>query len=462
MQHAMRPRIAAVVLALAAAWCAAFPPAAATEIQRVRSPGGIEAWLVEDRSVPVISLRLSFRGGAALDPAGKEGLAGMVAGLLDEGAGDLDSQAFQEAIDDIAASLSFEAGLERFGGTLRTLSEHRARAFALLRKALTAPRFDAEPVERIRRQIVAGLASDRGNPRWIAGRNWYRLVFGEHPYARPAEGTPEGIAAIAAEDLERFVRDRLVRRGLTIGVAGDIAAAELAERLDEVFGALPVSGPAAEIADPPPPPGRLQIVRKAIPQSVVFFGQAGLKRHDPDYYAAYVMNYILGGGGLTSRLNEELREKRGLVYSVYSYLYPLERAGLIAGRLATANARVGTALDLLRGEWAKMAREGVSEEELAAAKRYLNGSFPLRLDSTRSIAGMLVAIQVNRLGIDYVDRRSSLIDAVTAADVRRVAQRLLSPDRLAVVVVGSPEGIGTAQYRRSDPSGRGRIRPSRL
>ena len=220
--------------------------------------------------------------------------------------------------------------------------------------------------------------------------------------------------------------------------------AELADRLDEVFGALPASAGPADIPDPPPVQGGLHIVRKPIGQSVVVFGQVGPRRDDPDYYAAYLMNHLLGGGR-TSRLNEEIREKRGLVYSVGTYLRSFDRAGTIVGQLATANARVGTALDLLRGEWTRMARDGVGEDELAAAKRYINGSFPLRLDSTRSIARMLVGIQLNELGIDYIDRRPALIDAVTAADVRRVARRLLSPEKLAIVVVGDPEGLETTR-----------------
>lgn len=431
-----RSWIGALFLVLVAAW-----PATATEIQRVRSPGGIEAWLVEDKSVPVISFRFSFRGGGALDPPGKTGLANMVSALLDEGADDLDSQAFHGALDDIVASIGFDVGRERFHGSLRTLSEHRARAFALLRKALTAPRFDKEPVERIRRQIAAGIESGKDNPRRIAGRTWSRLVFGDHPYARPPAGTRLTVAAIAVEDMRRFVRERLVREGLVVGVAGDISANELARRLDEVFGGLPASGATADIPDPTSVAGgRVEIVRKPLPQSVVVFGQPGVKRDDPDYYAAYVMNHLLGGGR-TSRLNEEIREKRGLVYSVHTYLSLRDRAGTIVGQLATANARVGVALDLVRGEWERMARDGVGEGDLAAAKRYINGSFPLRLDSTRSIARMLVAIQASKLGIDYIERRPALIDAVTVSDIRRVARRLLSPDKLTVVVVGSPEGL---------------------
>ena len=439
MRSRARSCIGAAVLASALAL-----PAAASEIQRVRSPGGIEAWLVEDASVPVISLRLAFKGGGALDPEGKEGLANMASALLDEGADDLDSAAFQEALEEIVASLGFDAGTGRFYGSLRTLSEHRARAFALLRMALTAPRFDAEPVARIRRQIVAGIESGKDDPGRIARHSFNRLVFAEHPFARPLAGTRESVTAITAEDLRRFVRERMVRETLTVGVAGDISAGELALLLDETFGALPASGTSTDIPEISPVGGGMKIVRKDIPQSVVVFGQAGLKRSDPDYYALYVMNHVLGGGR-TSRLNEEIREKRGLVYSVYSYLRPLGPIGLIGGRLATANARVGTALDLLRGEWERMARDGVREDELAAAKRYINGSFPLRLDSTRGIAGLLVGIQLNELGIDYIDRRPALIEAVAAADIRRVAGRLLSPDKLAIVVVGNPDGLGAGR-----------------
>ncbi len=425
-----------------AAWAAlAAGPAAATEIHLVRSPGGIEAWLVRDGSVPVINFAFSFKGGAALDPKGKEGLADMVSGLLDEGAGKLDSGAFQEAMEDISASLGFGAGRDRFRGSLRTLSAYRERAFELLRLALTAPRFDSAPVERIRGQLVASLQSQKDNPRRIAGRTWYGSVFGDHPYARPIAGTPGSVRAIARDDLARFVRQRLVRDGLIVGVAGDIAPEELGRRLDEVFGALPQRGSPSRIPEAMPVGGKLVVVRKPIPQSVVVFGQAGLKRDDPDYYAAYVMNHILGGGGLSSRLGEEIREKRGLAYSVYSYLNPMRRAGLVMGGLGTANARVATSLELVKSEWRRIARDGVSDDELAAAKTYLNGSFPLRLDSTRGIAGMLLAIQINKLGIDYIDRRASLINAVTGDDVKRVAARLLASDKLTVVVVGNPPDL---------------------
>jgi zinc protease len=430
------------VAVLTAVTALAGSPASAVEIQRIVSDQGVEAWFVHDRSVPIVSVSFSFKGGAALDPRGKEGRAEMVSGLLDEGAGDLDSTAFQRALKDISASLSFDAGRDRFGGALRTLADSRDAAFRLLRLALASPRFDAEPVERIRAQLIANYMAELDNPQRIAGRTWFATVFADHPYGSPVGGTPETLKAIAADDLRQFVKERLARDNLKIAIVGDMPAEEVRRRLDETFAALPARAAPAQVAEATlQAAGRLTVVRKPIPQSVVFFGEAGLKRSDPDYYAAYLMNYILGGGGFSSRLTEEVREKRGLAYSVYSYLNPLDHAGLILGGLATQNARVAQSLDLVRAEWRRLAENGVTAKELEAAKTYINGSFPLRLDSSRNVADILVQIQVDNLGIDHIERRPALMNAVTAEDIRRVAKRLLDPQKLTVVVVGDPEGL---------------------
>jgi zinc protease len=424
------------VIALAAV------PVSAIEIQRIVSARGVEAWFVHDRSVPIVSVSFSFKGGSALDPPGKEGLAEMVSGLLDEGAGDLDSTAFQAALKDISASISFDAGRDRFGGGMRTLADNRDAAFRLLRLALTSPRFDAEPVERIRSQLIANYMAELDNPQRIASRTWFETVFAEHPYGRPVAGTPDTIKAIAVDDLRRFAKDRLARDNLVIAIVGDMPADEVKRRLDETFGPLPTNAARSDLPEATfKAAGTVTVVRKPIPQSVVLFGEGGVKRNDRDYYAAYVMNYILGGGGFSSRLTEEVREKRGLAYSVYSYLNPMDYAGLILGGLATQNARVAQSLELVRAEWRRLAEDGVTAKELEAAKTYINGSFPLRLDSGRNIADMLVQIQVDKLGIDYIERRPALMNAVTVDDVRRVAKRLLDPDKLTVVVVGDPEGL---------------------
>lgn len=433
-----RAVLAAVALALVA-----VAPARAVTIDRVVSPGGIEAWLVEDRTIPVIAVEIAFRGGAALDPAGKEGLAGMVSGLLDEGAGELDSQAFQERLNDLAISLGFDAGLDIFIGSLKTLSENRDQAFELLRLALTVPRFDPEAVERIRSQISAYLERQAEDPGHIAARTWWEAAFPGHPYGRPVSGTTNSVVAITAEDLHAFAARRLARDRLVIAVVGDISADELAPLLDATFGGLPEVAAPAEVAEAAPETtGAVTVVPRDIPQSVVVFGQAGLKRDDPDWYGAYVVNYVLGGGGFSSRVYAELREKRGLAYSVYSYLNPLDHAGLILGGIGTRNDQARESLDLIRAEWRRMREAGPTAQELADAKAFLTGSFPLRLDSTDRIAGILVSIQLDDLGIDYLDRRAALIEAVSLEDVRRIAKRLLDPDALTFVVVGQPDAAG--------------------
>ncbi|MEQ8355450.1 MAG: pitrilysin family protein [Kiloniellaceae bacterium] len=427
--------------------------ARAVEVQRVVSPGGIEAWLVEDHTNPIIALEMSFLGGAALDPEGKAGLANMVASVIDEGAGPLDSQAFQGELDDLSISLHFSAGIDSFGGSLETLTEYRGRAFELLRLALTEPRFDEEPVARIRSQIVASLSRESEDPDAIAGRTLRRLMFQDHPYARPAKGSEASMARITVEDLRRFVAERFVRDRLFVGVVGDITPEQLAAALDETFLALPAkSAPLAVPEATVTGGGEVVVIEKPIPQSVVVLGQSGIKRDDPDYYAAYVVNYILGGGGFSSRLVEEVREKRGLAYSVYSYLAPFDYGAMIGGGTATQNARVGESLDLIRQEWRRMAEAGPSAEELEAAKRYLTGSFPLRFSSSDNIAGMLVGMQLEKLGIDYLDKRNSYIDAVTLDDAKRVAKRVYQPDALTVVVVGTPEGVTATREAPNDGS----------
>jgi zinc protease len=439
-----RPRYASTLalLMLTASMFAAMPRGeAAAKVERVVSRGGIEAYLLSEPSIPFLSLSMHFKGGAALDPKGKEGLSHMVSGLLDEGAGELDSQAFRTELEDLAIRLSFDAGRDEFTGQLKTLTEHRRRAFELLRLALAEPRFDVEPVERIRSQIQASLRRRSEDPDYLAGVTWFETAFPDHAYGRPVQGTVDSVATITVDDLRGFVDRRLARDNLVIGVAGDVTAEELKPLLDLAFGDLPPSSAPVDIAEATPDLGQTVVVRRDIPQSQVIFGETGIKRNDPEFYAAYVANHILGGGGFTSRLTDEVRERRGLAYSVYSYLYPADHSPLWLGGLGTTNASVGEALRLVRQEVEKIAQGEVGEAELKDAKTYLTGSFPLRLTSNDAIAGMLVSMQVNELGIDYLDKRNGYIEAVTLDDLRRVAARLYDPAKLLVVVVGDPQGL---------------------
>jgi zinc protease len=430
---------AGFVAVLVAAFLAFAAPARATEIERVISPAGIEVWLVRETSVPLVALNFSFRGGAAQDPTDKAGLANMVASLLDEGAGDLDSRAFQERIEAKAIELSFTAGLDHFGGSLRTLTENRDEAVALLHLALTAPRFEAVDVERVRGQILSVLRRESTSPGDIASKRWWATAFAGHPYGRPARGTMETVPAIGADDLKGYVRDVFARDGLKIAVVGNIDAGEAGTLVDKVFASLPATGRLTRVDDVTPKElGRKVVVDVDVPQSVVLLGGTGVARKDPDFMAAYIVNHILGGGSFSSRLYREVREVRGLAYSVYSGLYPLQHAALFMSSTATRADRASDTLDVLEQEIRRMAESGPSEDELAKAKSYLLGSYALNFDTSGKIAGQLVAIQFDDLGIDYIKRRNALIDAVTLADVKRVAKRLLDGGLLVTVVGRSP------------------------
>ncbi|WP_421862037.1 M16 family metallopeptidase [Parvibaculum sp.] len=430
----MRATIAFICFSLAA-----ILPAQAMDIERVVSPGGVEAWLVQEDEVPVVVMEVAWKGGAATDPEGKSGVANMVSGLLDEGAGEFTSEEFQIRMEEIAARMSFSADNDYFSATLITLANHKDEAFDLFSKAISEPRFDEDAVERIRKQIETIVARNRQSPDWIARNNWYKAAFGDHPYARDEDGTPESVGAITRDDLLGYTGRVLAQDNMKIAVVGPISPSELRSLLDRTFGGLPAE---AQVADVPKADvtgnGEVQVVVRDFPQSVMIFGLQGVARDDPDFIPAYVMNYVLGGGSFSSRLTEEVREKRGLAYSIGSYLYPMDHAAMWLGQVGTKNERVGQTLSLVRKELARMAEEGVTADELKDAKTYLTGSYPLRFTSNRSIANQLLGIQIGGYGIDYVDRRNALIEDVTRQDVARVAKRLLKPDNLRVTIVGKP------------------------
>lgn len=431
---------AASILMLAAGLVfGAVQPAHAVKIQEVKTPGGITAWLVEAHGIPIITLKAVFRGGAALDPQGKEGLANMVSDLLDEGAGELDSLAFHRRLEDLSIGFDVTAGTDNFGVGLRTLKANREEAFKLLGLALAKPRFDAEAVERIRTQIISGLERDADDPDTIAARHLRKTIFPNHPYGRPVRGTIESVKKITAEDLHQFVASRLARGDLILAVVGDITPTELATLLDKTFGPLPAKAAPVNIPDvTPAASGKVIVVEKDIPQSTVLFAQRGLKRSDPEWYTGEVVSYVLGTGGFTSRLYQEVREKRGLAYSVYAGLTPYQHAGLMEGEVGTENAHARESIDRIRAEFRRMRDGGPTQAELDAAKTYLTGSFPLRFDNTSHTANILAAMQIEHLGIDYLEKHDKLIEAVTLDEARALARKLLDPDHLTFVVVGKP------------------------
>jgi len=419
---------------------AVFPPSAsATKIERIVSPGGIEAWLVQDPSVPLIAFDFAFKGGATQDPPDRPGVAAMVAGLLDEGAGNIDSTSFHERVESKAIELGFTATRDYLMGSVRTLTDNQDEAFDLLRLAITAPRFDASDVERIREQTLSGLRRATTSPNELASQSWWATAFAGHPYARPTRGTLESVPTITAADLRNFTRNVFARDNLKVGIVGHIDAAAAGELVDRVFGSLPAKGTLSPVANANPQGlGRKIAISLDVPQSVLMIGGAGILRKDPDFMAAFVLNHVLGGSAFSSRLYKEVREARGLAYSVYSAVMPLDYAALFMSGTATRSDRADQTLEVMQAEIRKMAETGPTEEELAKAKSFLTGSYALRFDTSTKIAEQLVQIQLDELGIDYIDKRNGLVDAVTMADVKRVAKRLLNAGML-VTVVGKPQ-----------------------
>jgi len=417
-------------------------PAQAIEIKEVKSKGGITAWLVEDHTNPLIAMQFSFLGGATNDPKGKEGTANFITAMMDEGAGDLDSAAFQTQRDDLAMKMSFDSSFDQFQGSFQTLSAKRDESFALLRLALAKPRFDKDPMDRVRDQLLVSARQNEEEPENISSRAWMQKAFGDHPYARESEGTVASLATITQDDLRAMHKQLFSRKGLKVAVVGDIDADTLAKLLDETFGDLPDT-------EPPKPATMIHVVDKAstqvidrdIPQSIITFGHDGILRADPNFIPAYVTSFILGGGGFGSRLTDEVREKRGLTYGVSIGLYPFDHAGLVFGQLGTRNEKAGEALTVVKDTMKKFADEGPTTAELTETKTYLTGSYALRFDSNSKIASQLLAIQQDNLGIDYINRRNGMIEAVTLDEAKAQAKSISDPDKLIVTVVGKPVGI---------------------
>lgn len=419
----------------------ALPASANIEIEEVTSPGGISAWLVEDASIPFVALEFWFVGGAALDAPDTRGATYLMMGLLEEGAGEMTAQDYAAAVEGLAASFSFESYRDAVVVSARMLTQNRDEAADLLRAAITTPRFDLDAIERVRAQVLAIIESDARDPQEIAAATFNQLAYGDHPYAFAQEGSAETVTALTRDDIVAAHRAALTRERVVVGAAGDIDAAELGALIDHILGDLPA------VAPPRPGPadfaleGGVTVVDFPSPQSVAFFGHAGIDRDDPDFFAAFVLNQILGGGGFRSRLMEEVREKRGLTYGIGSFLSLADLSPGLLGQFSSSNALVGQAIDVVREQWADLATNGVTQEELDNAIRYMTGEYPLRFDGNGTIAGILAAMQSDDIPVDYVTNRNSYVEAVTREDVRRVAARLLDPAALHFVVVGQPEGL---------------------
>jgi len=430
--------------ALALLLLAALPARAFVDIQPVTSAGGIDAWLVEDHSQPFVAVEIRFRGGARLDPEGKAGAVSLMTGLIEEGAGEMDSRAFAAARDRLGARFRFDAGRDTVSISARMLTETRGQAADLLNTALTETRFSEPALERVRGQVISIIRQNAQEPNSRAWRRFYETAFEGHPYARPVNGTEESVSALTRDDMTAARDAAIARDRLHVGVAGDITAEELGPFLDRLFAGLPGTGAALPGPAKVHLSGGVTVAPYDTPQSVAAFGHEGIARDDPDFFAAYILNEILGGRGFSSRLMEEVRVRRGLTYGVGTSLVTQDNAALIAGQMASANARMAEAVEVLRGEWRRAAEGGITQDELEAAKKNLIGGYPLRFSGNAAISRILAGMQYEGLGIDYVATRNDRVAAVSLRDVNRVAGELLRPDALSIVIVGRPDGLEPA------------------
>ena len=407
-----------------------------TQIQRVISPGGIEAWLVEEHSIPILTMNFAFRGGSSQEHKDKAGLANVLSAMLDEGAGDIKSQDFLERLEDLSVHFDFSTGKDFFHGEFKTLSANQNEAFDLLALALNQPRFDTEPLERMKSQIVSGLKRNARDPDRIASRLWFENAFSKHPYSQPTKGTESTVSNITARDLRNYRENVFALENLKIAVVGAIDAETLGVALDQIFGKLPGKAnlktiPAADL--------KISEARHTefdSPQTVIRFGGRSIDRADNDFVAAYVVNHILGGGSFSSRLYDEVREKRGLAYSIFTHLMTLDSSALYIGGVSTRNETAAEVLSLVKQELTRIANEGPTQQELDETIKYLTGSYALRFDTSDKIAGQLVAIQIEELGIDYINTRNKLVSSVTLEDAKRAAKRVFGDGGLFVATVG--------------------------
>ena len=419
----------------------AFPLRAEVEITPVTTPSGLTVWLVEERSIPFVAIDLIFAGGASLESDDQAGAVNLMTSLLSQGAGDLDAQAYATRTEELAARLRFGSGRDSVSVSARFLTEDAEAAIDHLRLALIDPRFDEDAIARERGQILAQLRRDQLEPNTLASRAFARAAFGEHPYAREANGTPDTVAALDRAALLDAHKGAIARDRVFIGAAGDISPEELGELVDRLFEGIPDTGwPIPERAEFLAEPG-LEIIPFDGPQSVVAFGHDGIAREDPEFLTAYVVNEIFGGGRFGTRLMRSLREERGLTYGIGAFLSSGALGESYQGRLSTDNANVEIVIELLREEWARMGRDGVTADELARITTYLTGAYPLRFDGNASIASIMASMQYQGFDIDYVNIRNDLIEALTLDEVNDLAARLFDPEALYFVVVGQPVGL---------------------
>ena len=414
------------------------------DIQEHQTESGIKFWLVEDHSIPVISVNFAFENaGAKYDTVEKQGLARLASNTMDEGAGDLTSSDFQGALRKLSISLSFSSGRDTFGGSIKTRTATKDKAAELMKLALTAPRFEDADVQRMKEANLARIRSSVSDPQWLAARISNDVIFEGHPYALNSGGTLSTLPALTTDDLKDFVKTRLAKDVLKVSIVGDITAEDAKAYIESIFNELPKTQSLSKSTEDLiiQNSGKTYVYEVEIPQSIVFAYLPALPRTDPDFYAFQIMNQILGAGGFGSRLTEEIREKRGLTYGIFTYLTQQEHTNYLTLSSSTENKNAADMMKISKEEFQKIATTPVTEEEHQNAVSYINGSLPLTLSSTSSISSLLLGMMLDDLPIDYLDTRAEKFEAVTREDIQKVAQKYLKTNDMTFIIVGQPTGL---------------------
>lgn len=415
--------------------------ALAIDIQDVTSPQGHNAWLVEEHSIPMVSLQVVFTGGSSLDPVDLPGAANFVSWMMNEGAGDMDAQAYASALESLAGSIAFSAGRDSMTLSITALSENRDEVIDLALLALFDATFPEDAIERGRADILSSIQSDAQRPGYIASRRFAEMGYAGHPYATPTDGTVESINAMTRDDLIA-AHHAVFNSGRTfVGASGDLTAQELGEIVDRIYSRLPEASIALPAYHRFDAPAGVTVIEHPNPQSYIQFGHGGMHRDDDDFMAAFIMNDLFGSGRFSTRLMVELRETRGLTYGISTGLYSNTFGDAFMGAFSTGNGTAAEAIELVRDQFRWLAEGGITQEDLDRTKTYLTGAYPLRFDGNGSIARILASMQFQEFGITYVNERNDLVNAVTLEDINRVAAELAQPDGLSFVVVGQPEGL---------------------
>lgn len=414
---------------------------ASLPIQHWVLDNGAKVYFVESHDLPILDVSVDFPAGTVLEPANQGGVANLTRHLLSLGAGGLDDNQIARGMADVGAELGGRFDADRAGITLRTLSspEQRDAALAILAKVLQQPTFPEPVLAREKARVIAALQEAEARPESIAAKAFQTAVFGNHPYARRDSGEIDSVSKLKVADLQAFYRSHYAAAGAVVALMGDISRAEADRIAHQLTDQLPpASGEASLVI--PPVPALQQALSRTIPfsakQSQVLIGQPGVKRGDPDYFALYVGNYILGGGGFDSRLLNEVRQKRGLAYSVYSYFMPMREAGAFQIGLQTRTDQTNEALQVVRQTLANFVANGVTDTELTQAKNNIVGGFPLRIDSNKEILEYLAVIGFYDLPLNYLDEFPKRVEAVTAEQIQAAFKRHIDPDKLVTIVVG--------------------------